>query len=290
MLPTKIDLRKYNITDQVTMIEFLELIVNKVPQMIRLMKKLQLENQSLRNRNSTYKDQLSELSTTTGVVPQGDNISVSDRLAGKTFGPIPSKSEQDRLAQMAAVGMGIAEQQKEEPNTTVDDLPDASANSDLLPTPPSGPGEIGNLNINRPLNTAPPLPTIPPALDPPVEGQEPPAAIDGESDEPTGEVDPSSVGDLDLGSDSLDLDDTKVQPPNEPQETIPPSDADKTPVGTRVSQGQLKDKPLKSYNRTDLNTLATDLGIKNAESYASNKHLRKAIESKQAEQSDATDN
>jgi hypothetical protein len=269
----KIDLRRYKITTINEVSDFLDVIISQVPQMVRVMKKLQLENQSLRNHNSTLKEANDKLNNVVPAAPAGDNVSVSDRLAGKTWQPPTATSESDRLAQLQAAG-NLPPDEPEEIVTDPALLPDPSKAPQLTPQTPGEMGQLAMAPSNpNPMNTAPEVPPAP-ALEPPIEGQEAPAEI---VDDGMGDVDTAEIDSLDLGGSQ------GTPPANPAPETVtPPSAADTTPVGTRVAEGQAKQKPLKSYNRTDLNALATELKIADPETYESNSQLRKAIEAVQA--------
>lgn len=125
------DLRKINIKNEEDVLDFIELIVTKAPQIVNVLKDAKLKRISLANR-------LEHANRTQPDAPQvvDKNASVLDQLTGKKGAAFPTKTEaQKRLEQMKAAGSTPA----------AEPAPAAPAND--LPPAPVQPGEIGQLNV-----------------------------------------------------------------------------------------------------------------------------------------------
>lgn len=253
----KIDLRSYNIKDRKSAIEFMELIVAKTPQLVQFLKKQELENQSLVHKNITLQEQNDQLRNVVPVEREATDLGVSDRLAGKT---VVQATESERLAQMAAASADAP---------PAPELPEITANPNLLPVTPAAPGDIGNLNIPPPVVNTPPLPPSPDAtVDAP---PAPPVTAPP--------VEPPLPEDTNLGG--LSTDDIDLDPPVDPP-AAGPSTTDTTGIGDRVAAAQHTDKQLKKLNRPSLNELAVSLGVENPDGLETNGQVRKAILAKEA--------
>lgn len=141
-----IDLRKYNITNEADLLEFLELIIKKLPKAMEVIKKQRMTIISQNNQLQFERNKNGTIATNLNAVD--DSSSVLERMTN----PRPAApAGPDRLAQMRAAN-------------TEDVTPLGATLAHAGVMQPSSPGEIGQLQVE---NIAPTLPldTPAPALD-----------------------------------------------------------------------------------------------------------------------------
>lgn len=140
-----IDLRKYNIKNEQDVMEFLELFVSKAPQIVAVMKKSKLAQQSLKNRLEVANTQASQV-VDAGVVDA--DASVLQRMQGGKPQPAQKPGE-SHLARMKAAAAPTQPPAPKPEERTVD--------PNELPPAPVQPGEIGQLAVpNQPTHAPQP--------------------------------------------------------------------------------------------------------------------------------------
>lgn len=155
------DLRKHNIKDENDAIDFLDLIINKAPQLQKILKANRLKQQSLISRAEFAEGHKTEIAAAN---QSPNEASVGDRITGRVT-PETQPVEQSRLEQMRSAS----------PVQTLDISPEVSESDDplgLTPAGPASPGSIGRLNLaaTQP-HELPPAGTVAPVPEPPIPAQ-----------------------------------------------------------------------------------------------------------------------
>lgn len=225
-----IDLRKYNLRDEDDAIEFLNVIVAKMPQLVKIMKDQKFKNISLQNRLEHANNQLTDLRGSQPVIDP--DASVLDRMTGK-HKQVAQPQSQSRLEQMkAAQGTQV---------TTADSVPPVdevveTADKSELPPAPTAPGEIGNLNL-APVDPIAPDPAAV-ADEQPIDTTTSDTVTEDEAAEAAGSKSERTPDDGVQSEDNAELSDEAKAA----LEVSAPSEADKTAVGTHIAKKTAKKK------------------------------------------------